>query len=82
MMLNKMDNTYKFIDNLLHWSRSQSGKIEFYPQKWNLMKLVVEVISLLMPLQQKRIITLSRKIMLKIRVLEFSLKTSQNCFVS
>ncbi|MDY0348029.1 MAG: tetratricopeptide repeat protein [Tenuifilaceae bacterium] len=35
------------IDNLLHWSRSQTGKIKLNPQRANLYNLTTEVISVL-----------------------------------
>ncbi len=39
--------TYKLIETLLTWSRSQSGKIEFNPKTLNLKSLVNEIIGLL-----------------------------------
>ncbi len=40
-------NTYKLLENLLTWSRSQSGRISYNPEKENLYLLVVETIDML-----------------------------------
>lgn len=40
-------NAYSLLENLLEWSRSQTGRIELKPAKINLFGLVVENISLL-----------------------------------
>jgi len=42
-----IQNTYKLLENLLMWSRSQRGTIDFYPEKENLFLLSEETISLL-----------------------------------
>ncbi len=38
---------YLLLENLLDWARSQSGKMDFFPQKIDLEKIVVEVVDLL-----------------------------------
>lgn len=40
---NASKNTYHLLDNLLVWSRSQMGTIEFTPYEFNLKKLLLEV---------------------------------------
>ena len=40
-------DTYKFIENLLHWSLLESGKMEVLPENIILNELVKNVISLL-----------------------------------
>ncbi len=39
--------TYKLLKNLLTWANSQSGNIDFSPEKINVKKLIDEIISLL-----------------------------------
>lgn len=39
--------TYKLLENLLYWARTQTGGLEVNPQKLNLNNLILEVISLL-----------------------------------
>jgi len=39
-------NANKLLENLLEWSRAQTGKIEFYPQDLLLKELLIDVISL------------------------------------
>jgi len=39
-------NTYKLLENLLVWSMSQTGKIEFSPIKFNVYNVIFEEISL------------------------------------
>lgn len=36
-------NTYKLLENLLEWSRSQTGKINFNPEKTKLRNVVIEM---------------------------------------
>lgn len=37
--------SYKLLQNLLEWSRSQMGKITFYPQEYNLSTIIDEVVT-------------------------------------
>lgn len=46
---NGTQNTYKLLENLLAWSRAQSGKIEFNPSPVNIKALAVENLKLLEP---------------------------------
>lgn len=39
-------NTYKLLENLLEWSRSQTGTIEFNPENLVIEKLITDVIDL------------------------------------
>jgi len=39
--------TYKLLENLLYWARSQTGKLEFNPKRFNLYEVVEDVVSLL-----------------------------------
>ena len=40
------NNAYKLLENLLEWARSQTGKIEFYPEEILLKEILVEVVGL------------------------------------
>jgi len=42
---NSSQNSYKLLENLLEWSRSQTGKIEFLPAQFQLIEVVKEVIE-------------------------------------
>lgn len=53
------ENTYKLLENLLEWSRTQSDKIEFVPEKINLNKTVFGIISFLQEIVNKKEIILS-----------------------
>ena len=41
------ENTFRLLENLLTWSRSQSGIIEFVPEKFNIKPLINEIVLLL-----------------------------------
>lgn len=41
------DKTYNLLENLLYWSRSQSGRLVYEPEEINLFDLVVENVELL-----------------------------------
>ena len=63
-----VNNTYKLLENLLLWSRSQSGVIEFNPEKENLNSLSNQTIELLSQLAFDKSITLKNEISKKILV--------------
>jgi hypothetical protein len=44
---NSLKNEYKLLENLLNWSRLETGQMEFNPQKINLYDKIESVISLL-----------------------------------
>jgi signal transduction histidine kinase/ligand-binding sensor domain-containing protein len=46
-MQNSSQNLYQLLENLLQWSRSQRGLIEFHPQKISLNELVPKIIDLM-----------------------------------
>lgn len=46
-MKKSADISHNLLQNLLQWSRSQTGRIEFNPQDVNLPKLVIGIIALL-----------------------------------
>lgn len=68
---------YLLLENLLDWSRSQGGKIEFFPQKINLNKIVTEVLELLSNSANTKKIKLDKNIpeKLMIKADEYMLKT-------
>ncbi|MDD3966614.1 MAG: tetratricopeptide repeat protein [Candidatus Neomarinimicrobiota bacterium] len=47
-------NSYKLLDNLLEWARSQSGTIPYNPQDISLKENVHEVLGLLMPQSKEK----------------------------
>ena len=59
---NDIKNTYKLLENLLQWSLSQSGKIDFKPEKLNLYLLVSETIDVLYNFAEKKTISIINSI--------------------
>ena len=57
-----IQNTYKLLENLLLWSRSQRGIIDFNPKKINLHLLSLETIELLNQSVESKSITLTNQI--------------------
>jgi len=55
-------NTYKLLENLLLWSRSQQGNIKFSPEELNLYLLSNETIELLMQSAKNKSINIENKI--------------------
>ena len=55
-------STYKLLENLLEWSRSQTGKIEFKPEDFILENLLIEVVDLSNNAAASKNITLSYEI--------------------
>lgn len=43
---NNVNSTYKLLENLLHWSRMQSGVIEYTPKSFDFYDVVDEVVKL------------------------------------
>lgn len=52
-------NAYELLENLLTWSRSQSGRVTFNPEKLNIRELINSTIQLLMEHANKKGISLS-----------------------
>lgn len=59
---NTTNQTYNLLLNLLEWSRSQTGKIEFNPESVRLLELVEDILNLLMNQAEKKGITLTIEI--------------------
>jgi len=57
-----LKNTFKLLENLLYWSRSNSGGLEFKPKKINLHELYNEINKLLIQSVDNKSITLISKI--------------------
>lgn len=51
---NVAKKSYQLLENLLMWSQSESGRMEFNPQQLNLKLLVLESKELLMPTAQSK----------------------------
>ncbi len=47
ILADNLENTYKLLENLLLWARTQRGTLDFYPEKENLYLLSSETIELL-----------------------------------
>ncbi len=47
-------NAFKLLENLLEWSRIQTGKIQFFAEEVNLSRLVLETFMLLQPVARKK----------------------------
>lgn len=45
---NSSKNTYQLLENLLQWSRSQTGRIDFQPTEFDLLVVVNECLALLL----------------------------------
>lgn len=58
IVYNSSENTYRLIENLLEWARSQSGRIEFNPQLHDLQTVLAENILLLMSQAEQKNISL------------------------
>lgn len=58
----ELQGTYKLLENLLYWSRSQRGTIDFKPERLNLYLLVNETNKLLVNLAQNKSINLINQI--------------------
>ena len=56
------ENTYKLLENLLLWSRSQIGLIEFNPKEENLFSISIETIELLHPNAKSKSISINNEI--------------------
>lgn len=63
MLYETAQNTYKLLENLLFWSRSQRGKIEFNSSEVNLKSLIDENINLLNGLANRKNINLNSEVL-------------------
>ena len=70
-------NTYKLLENLLLWSRSQIGILEFRPEKENLYLISIETIELLFHSADSKSIALNNEIPKEIFV-----KTDKELYVT
>jgi len=55
-------NIHQLIENLLEWSRSQSGNIEFNPHESNLSSIVEEIVKIFQIQAEKKVITIDTEI--------------------
>jgi len=58
---NASEQAMDLLSNLLEWSQSQSGRIEFKPQNFELVDLINEVIVLLSATSQQKSITIRKE---------------------
>ena len=59
---NDIKNTYKLLENLLQWSRSQRNNIDFKPERQNLYLLLSDIVLLLNNMAEKKSITIINSI--------------------
>lgn len=59
---NAADNTYRLLENLLHWSRMQTGRMPFVPEKINLKELSEEIFRMIGPQADNKSIILQNHI--------------------
>ncbi len=62
LMKHSASNVYSLLENLLEWSRSQRGQIQFNPCEFNFKFLSVEIVKLLKPSAENKNITLINNI--------------------
>ncbi|MBU0473534.1 MAG: PAS domain-containing sensor histidine kinase [Bacteroidetes bacterium] len=62
-MKNTADLSFNLLQNLLQWSRSQTGKIEFHPSTLNLFNIVQQNILLVKKSAEKKEITLFNRVL-------------------
>lgn len=55
-------NTFKLLENLLHWSRMQTGRMPFVPEKINLKELSEEIFRMIGPQADNKSIILQTNI--------------------
>jgi len=59
-----LHNTFKLLDDLLYWARSQKGTIDYFPEKINLFLITKEISELLTQSFEKKSIKLINQIAL------------------
>jgi len=52
-------NLYKLLDNLLQWTRTQTGTITYVPEEFNLYTLIQQEVGILTPNSEKKKISIS-----------------------
>lgn len=62
------DSAYQLLQNLLQWSRSQNGRIEFEPAEYNLGDLVAEVVKVNQHHAENKKITIYTEVPENIRI--------------
>ncbi|MGE0078594.1 MAG: tetratricopeptide repeat protein [Bacteroidales bacterium] len=55
-------NLYKLLDNLLQWTRTQTGSITYIPENFKLQSLVKQEVDILVPNAEKKKININIKI--------------------
>ena len=61
-------NSYQLLENLLQWSRTQTGRIEFCPQEIDLMTLINNSTEFFNPIAEQKKITIENKIQSSLNV--------------
>ncbi|MBN3035485.1 MAG: tetratricopeptide repeat protein [Bacteroidales bacterium] len=55
---NAAESTFRLLQNLLEWARSQTGKLGIYPENFDLNGVTTEILEMLMSVADKKNITL------------------------
>ncbi|MDO1448697.1 HAMP domain-containing sensor histidine kinase [Rhodocytophaga aerolata] len=61
-MNKSVNNLLDLLENLLHWSQSQSGMMEYSPEEINLHEVITKTVSLLTPAAENKDIRLTSQI--------------------
>ena len=56
------ENTYRLLQNLLEWSQTQTGKIQFVPRQFFLYSMIMEIIALVKPSADNKEISLEMNV--------------------
>ena len=61
-LLEKLDNTYNLLENLLNWAKSQMQGTKVYIKEVNLKSIIDDCLELLDPIAEKKLIKLSNNV--------------------
>ncbi len=61
-LVEKLDNTYNLLENLLNWAKSQMQGLTIYPKELNLRKLSEDSVELLIPMADKKYLKIKNNI--------------------
>ncbi len=68
MIRDSSQHAFNLLENLLEWSKAQTGKIDFHPENFMFDKLLNEVVSLLENLSNQKNITINCQIAKNLKV--------------
>lgn len=62
-LVNKLDNTYNLLENLLNWAKSQMQGMQVYKNEIDLAELTRDTVKLLRPMAENKMVTLNNDIL-------------------